>query len=373
MAVALSAGRAKAGELTFLGWTDRGIALARLPNPCSQCDVPLADRIHAADGGGREVFLEDVPTLYRALAVAPETKQASLDGQPVVIKLTEIASPPSGNALRVTAMRNGVKVASTVVAGHMDSLDHIRNPTIVGMSVSNDGHHLAIAIVYDSGYGDTRGPQYTLAVLGPAATLPDAPSARNDIVEVRHGRPVEYERVVGWTQDGAAVLEQAHLRSYFDPSIDGERTMLVRAMWIDDGTRQTALSRTGGAWTSLTKLADRIDTATASSTIESERLGRALLPLLEPSVTGRAPEIRATTDTRVRNNLWVMSITLHAGKKTLVTRQTWGVPADAHVRAVVMSPDRRHAVVTVDFKESDPGAPMPKPPTTNSLSVVVTL
>jgi hypothetical protein len=84
------AGSASAGTPKVLGWNERGVALVRLPTPCSQCDHELDDRIHASDGAGHELFIDEVLALRTGLATGSEPKQPSLGGKPVDIELTTI-------------------------------------------------------------------------------------------------------------------------------------------------------------------------------------------------------------------------------------------------------------------------------------------
>jgi hypothetical protein len=339
------AGRAAASEPAFLGWTAQGAAVARVPNPCTQCDGDPGDDLLVSDGAGRALWLSvGLPQLLTELTPAAATRAPGLDGKPVAIELRPIDTPDprttnreTGGALEVIATRDGAEVASTVVARMDEMEDMVKGPKVVGVYPSPDGRRLAVLVGFVSGHGDTRGPMHALAVLGPGAAVPAATWARADIVDVRHGRLPDSDRVLGWAAGVAAVVRSTHC------SVLAGWTQCDTQLRLDDGAHSGVAFASSYTWSGT----PRLDEATASGLIRGEELALSLLPPLDARrFEGRAPAVRAEIDAAGGK------VTLTARGRALATpvstESNAGVRA-ARVRKVVPSPDGRRAVVVFDW------------------------
>jgi hypothetical protein len=348
----LAATPARAAEVTFLGWSAEGVAVARLISPCAQCDVWPDDHLEAADGAGRSIRMElGAKLLTTRLTPAVATRQPTLDGQPVTIETRQVHEPEpkahheTGGALEVLALRDGKQVASTIVARQSEMEDHPHDVELLGFYPSPDGRRLAVAIKYVSGHGDSRGPDYTLAVLGPGATLPAADAARAEIVEIRHHRPLDQERVLGWTAAGEAVTRASHCIAA------GADTLCQTHVAIADDAHATRIWLASVDYDEryVNAPTDRLDEPAALQFIGAEELVMSLLPPLAPS-GARVPKLDAVVTPTGD------AVSLMSGRKVVVATLAHVDPGEllaAHIRQVIPSPDGQRAVVVFDYHQKN--------------------
>jgi hypothetical protein len=328
----------------FLGWTGDGEAVASYYE-CVDGRGWCGETVLVADDAGYQYF--ELPHRFvRPLLRVADTAPLWLERRPVQVDVQRVSASDKPDAITVIVSAGAHELTRRVVVEDGSDNDGISNVTFQ-VHPSPDGVRVAVEVSYTERVAEWKLDEHQLLVFGPPplAPVPDAPEARDDIVELRHGRPF-VPRVTGFTADGSAVAR--------DRICDGsDCSIFVRIASVDGDGAALGVGRVFDA---------TIATEYAAAWIANEgQLLRALGPLT-PAPRGPArcggDRVHATVELADMDHV---RITARAGAARWTTTASVSLEGDdvygaelssARVVSLAPTPDSTHVVAMIETHDA---------------------
>jgi hypothetical protein len=187
----------------FLGWTDDGAAVASYYE-CNDGSGWCGEVVLVADDAGMQYF--ELPHHFvRQVVRAPDGAPLWIERRPVQVDVRRVSVTDQPDRIVAIVTAGARELERRVVVADGSSNDGIGNVTF-DVHPSPDGARVAVEVSYRERIAEWTDDVHQLLVFGPPplAPVPDAPEARDDIVELRHGRAF-VPRITGFTADGSVV------------------------------------------------------------------------------------------------------------------------------------------------------------------------